>query len=105
MMLGAFIASGLYHNLMLIGDGLSGLNLPTLFFFVVQAVGLIAERFFRQVMGRKVGGLAGNVWVIVFLLVTVQPMAHVWIDRGYLETSPIPSRWSVVERLLRKSNT
>ncbi|KAG9017847.1 hypothetical protein FRB95_012840 [Tulasnella sp. JGI-2019a] len=104
MMLGAFISSGLYHNLMLIGDGLPGLNLPTMFFFVVQAVGLIAERMFRQVTGRKVGGMWGNMWTILFLLITVQPMAEVWIDRGYLETSPIRPEFSVVERLVRWKN-
>lgn len=86
---------------MLIGDGLPGLNMSTMSFFVVQAAGLIAERLFRQVTGRKVGGLAGNLWVVTFLLLTVQPMAGVWLDRGYLETSPIPSQWSLSELVLR----
>ncbi|KAG8874609.1 hypothetical protein FRB97_005776 [Tulasnella sp. 331] len=101
MMLGAFISSGLYHNLMLVGDGLPGFNLPTMFFFVVQALGLIVERIFRQMTGRKVGGMWGNAWVIAFLLITVQPMAEVWINRGYLETSPIRPEFSVTEVITR----
>jgi len=86
-------------SLMLIGDGLPGFNPPTMFFFVIQAAGLIAERMFRQVTGRKVGGIWGNVWVIAFLLITVQPMAEVWINRGYLETSPIRPEFSVMEAI------
>jgi len=99
MMFGAFLASGLYHNLMLIGDGQPGLDIPTVSFFVLQAVGVTLERLARQITGRKVGGWLGNVWVIAFLLVTVQPFARVWLDRGYLETSPIPAQWSVMERI------
>lgn len=87
---------------MLIGDGLPGLSLPTIFFFVIQALGLIIERLFRQITGRKVGGIWGNMWVFAFMLTTVQPMAEVWIDRGYLETSPVPAGWSVAEGILRR---
>lgn len=92
-------------SLMLIGDGLPGLNPPTMFFFVIQAAGLIVERIFRQVTGRRVGGIWGNTWVIAFLLITVQPMAEVWIDRGYLETSPIRPEFSVTEAICRWWNS
>ncbi|KAG8913525.1 hypothetical protein FRC01_004498, partial [Tulasnella sp. 417] len=97
MMLGAFAASGLYHNLMLIGDGQPGYDLPTNSFFLLQAVGLVIERLFRQITGRKVGGWIGNLWVAGFIVTTIQPMAKAWLERGYLETSPIPADWSLVE--------
>ncbi|KAG8913645.1 hypothetical protein FRC01_004445 [Tulasnella sp. 417] len=100
MMLGAFAASGLYHNLMLIGDGQPGYDLPTNSFFLLQAVGLVIERLFRQITGRKVGGWIGNLWVAAFIVTTIQPMAKAWLERGYLETSPIPADWSLVERVV-----
>ncbi|KAG8895054.1 hypothetical protein FRB99_000792, partial [Tulasnella sp. 403] len=87
MMMGAFTASGLYHNLMLIGDGQPGLDIPTMSFFVAQGFGVIFERLFRQITGRKVEGLLGNLWVIAFLLITVQPFATVWINRGLPRTT------------------
>ncbi|KAG9041490.1 hypothetical protein FS837_012196 [Tulasnella sp. UAMH 9824] len=100
MMLGAFMASGIYHNLMLIGDGQPGYDLSTNSFFLLQAVGLVVERLFRQITGRKVSGWLGNLWVFAFIVTTIQPMAKAWLERGYLETSPIPADWSLAERVV-----
>ncbi|KAG8920432.1 hypothetical protein FRC00_010033, partial [Tulasnella sp. 408] len=86
--------------LMLIGDGQPGYDLSTNSFFLLQAVGLVVERLFRQITGRKVGGWFGNLWVFAFIITTIQPMAKAWLERGYLETSPIPADFSLVERVV-----
>ncbi|KAJ7675720.1 hypothetical protein DFH06DRAFT_1317873 [Mycena polygramma] len=70
MLLGTFLASGLFHEF-------SG---PL----------LIGERVWRQVTGRRVGGLFGRLWVYFVMFIAAQPMINAWHVRGLGGAMVIP---------------
>ena len=67
MVLGVFIASGLFHEF-------SAYVLPghldhrVTLFFTLQAVGILAEDLYRKVTGQKSGGWLGRAWVALFVV-------------------------------------
>lgn len=67
MLFGTFIASGLFHE---IGFHLGGapLDPKVLLFFVAQAFGILGEKMYRAVTGKRVGGWGGTLWGAIFLL-------------------------------------
>ncbi|KAG7444776.1 uncharacterized protein BT62DRAFT_970713 [Guyanagaster necrorhizus] len=64
---GAFVISGLFHcfGTWAIGNGADWW--PMGGFFVVNALGIGLERVWSYLFGRKVGGLAGKVWTVLWL--------------------------------------
>ena len=67
LVLGTFIASGLYHDFATYTlPGPMDFR-PTLF-FALQGVGILLEDLYRKITGRRVGGLAGRVWTLLFAL-------------------------------------
>lgn len=58
---------------MLVGDGASYFSWATFFFFTIQTLGLYLERIWARVTGRKVGGVVGSVWVLVWMYFTIEP--------------------------------
>lgn len=67
MVLGCFLASGLFHEFGLVVAG-KELDPSVLAFFLLQAVGILSEKAFRRLTGKKVGGLLGFVWAAVFVV-------------------------------------
>lgn len=73
MLVGTFIASGLYHECAMYAMG-QGFDHRVPLFFTVQAPLLIFERLWRRATGRKVGGWPGRLWVYFVIIVMGQPM-------------------------------
>jgi hypothetical protein len=73
MLLGAFVASGLFHECSIYTLG-RGLDHTVTLFFASQGPILIGERLWRQVTGRRVGGPIGRLWVYFVMFVGAQPM-------------------------------
>ncbi len=71
LVLGAFIASGLYHEytMYLVNRGVDH---RVTFFYSIQSVGIILEKLFTRVTGRKVGGPLGWLWAFLFVVGTAQ---------------------------------
>ncbi|PIL23846.1 hypothetical protein GSI_13597 [Ganoderma sinense ZZ0214-1] len=67
MVFGTFLASALFHE---IGIATTGVDMDgrVFVFFLLQAVGVIAEKTFRMLTGRRVGGVFGFTWAAVFIL-------------------------------------
>ncbi|KAK0504069.1 hypothetical protein EDD18DRAFT_1243432 [Armillaria luteobubalina] len=81
MVVGIFIASGLYHELSMYAMG-RGLDSAPVIFFALQAPILVIERFWRRITGRRVGGWYGRLWVYFVMFVLAQPMINSWHRRG-----------------------
>ncbi|KAJ7134718.1 hypothetical protein C8R44DRAFT_870321 [Mycena epipterygia] len=81
MLLGTFIASGLYHECSIYTMG-GGFDHTVTLFFAAQGPILIGERVWRQVTGRRVGGLIGRLWVYFIMFVAAQPLVNAWHMRG-----------------------
>lgn len=67
MVFGTFLASGLFHE---IGLAVAGRDVDhrVTVFFLLQAFGITLEKAFRKVTGRRVGGVLGIVWAMIFVL-------------------------------------
>lgn len=72
MVIGVFIASGLYHELSTDTMG-RGFDKHITLFFVLQAFGVMGERVWYKVTGRKVQGWIGLIWVYFCIMVLGQP--------------------------------
>ena len=109
MVMGSFIASGLYHEfgMYLLNRGVHW-RVPL--FFTLQGVGVVCEDLFKRTTGKRVSGLLGRIWVALFILVLAQtcgkPFASnfhyhdilpclatvdSWISRGMSNIRLIPS--------------
>ena len=68
---GVFCASGLFHE---IGFYLGGqqIDWKVVAFFVLQAVGILAEKVYTAYTGRRAGGWLGTVWAVLFVLILGQ---------------------------------
>ncbi|KAK0204442.1 hypothetical protein DFS33DRAFT_1320139 [Desarmillaria ectypa] len=64
---GAFLISGVFHCLGVWGYGNGAHWWPMGGFFVVNSLGIVLERAWSYLFGRKVGGVAGMVWTILWL--------------------------------------
>jgi hypothetical protein len=67
LIIGTFLASGLFHNLSIYTMG-QGTSHHITIFFVAQGFGLIAERLWRKFTGHRVGGWWGTIWVYLCII-------------------------------------
>ena len=67
MVFGTFIASALFHE---IGIATTGVDMDrrVFVFFFLQAVGIMMEKAFGALTGRRVGGVLGFAWAALFIL-------------------------------------
>jgi len=75
MLLGTFVASGLFHECGMYTMN-RGFDFMPILFFALQGPILIGERVWREVTGKRVGGRAGRLWVYFVMLVMAQPMSE-----------------------------
>ncbi|KAI0637125.1 hypothetical protein C8Q77DRAFT_548612 [Trametes polyzona] len=97
MLFGTFLASGLFHEL---GFHLGGapFDIKVLIFFVAQAVGILAEKTYRTITGRRVGGWMGTLWGSMFLLGLGQICTDSWVARGAAGRAIVPPALSPARR-------
>ncbi|RXW21816.1 hypothetical protein EST38_g4048 [Candolleomyces aberdarensis] len=82
----AFFVSTLLHVTGLWGMGRGGEFLCTAAFFMSNAFGIILERLWTRVTGRRVEGVWGNVWTLAWLLMSAQPLVDAWARTGMIGT-------------------
>ena len=81
MVVGTFVASGVYHELSSMAMG-RGFDWRVLVFFAVQSVFVILERVWRTVTGHRVGGWLGLIWVYFVIGILGQPLGEFQLSPG-----------------------
>lgn len=74
MLLGTFLASGLFHECAMYSMG-RGCDPSAIIFFAMQGPVLLLERLWRKTTGRRVRGIYGRLWVYFIMFVCSQPMS------------------------------
>ena len=67
MIMGTFIASGLFHEFGVYVIG-RGIDHTVTMFFTMQGVAVILEGLWRSATGRRVGGWPGRIWTYTFMV-------------------------------------
>jgi hypothetical protein len=75
LVLGTFLASGLFHECSMYAMG-RGWDSRVPVFFVLQGCSVIGERIWRKVTGRRVDGLLGTLWVYFDIVILGQPLGE-----------------------------
>ncbi|KAI5121341.1 hypothetical protein M0805_000649 [Coniferiporia weirii] len=81
MVLGTFLASGLYHEASSLAMG-RGWDPHVVLFFAAQGVLVLLERVWKRVTGKRVCGWPGRVWVYFVIMVLGQAMIDSWHKKG-----------------------
>ncbi|KIP09389.1 hypothetical protein PHLGIDRAFT_22992 [Phlebiopsis gigantea 11061_1 CR5-6] len=110
MIIGAFFASGLFHEFGAYALG-RGMDHTVTAFFTLQGVAVVLEGLWTSVTGRKVGGWPGRIWAYAFMMPLAQMCLDSWFSRGlagslFLPTSISPAKSfivPVVQQYLAKS--
>lgn len=71
LLIGTFLASGLYHECSMYSMGRGWDNRPIIF-FLIQAIAILLEKLWRNVTGRRVKGIWGRSWVYFCIMVLGQ---------------------------------
>ena len=90
MLAGAFMVSAVLHDL-----GMWGLGRGTEFstvggFFLLMGLGAALEHAFEQLTGRRVGGLLGWAWTMVWTFSWGSLMIDAWARRGMIAADFLP---------------
>ncbi|KAH9837386.1 uncharacterized protein C8Q71DRAFT_857686 [Rhodofomes roseus] len=67
LVLGTFLASGLYHEL-----GMQLLDHRIMLFFVLQGIGILLENVYKRYTGKRVGGVMGWCWTAFWVIILGQ---------------------------------
>lgn len=94
MVFGVFLASALFHECSIYSMG-KGFDPAPVIFFLTQVLVLAAERIWRHVTGRRVGGWPGTLWVYAILFFGAQPMSEdlILIMELYPLIHPLVDSW------------
>jgi hypothetical protein len=78
LVLGTFLASGLFHECTILAMGGEWDSRVPLF-FVLQGGSVIGERIWKKVTGRRVDGLLGRLWVYFDIIILGQPLGSCFV--------------------------
>ncbi|KAH7912043.1 membrane bound O-acyl transferase family-domain-containing protein [Hygrophoropsis aurantiaca] len=102
--LGAFALSGIMHDF-----GLRAANRGSDFcsvggFFLMMGVGVILERLWVGMTGRKVCGIFGWLWTVSWVTGWGNMLVDAWLVRGAAGTPVIPAPYSPIKHITFLSN-
>ncbi len=91
--IGAFLVSGLIHDVGCWGMG-RGTDFKSISgFFIMNAVGVILEHVYKSITGKRVGGFAGWVWTCAWLVGWGGMLVDAWMSRGVGGSVFFPFSW------------
>lgn len=85
----SFVLSALLHAVASLSMTPAPSPLLTASFFVLSGLGCFLEVAFKRTTGKKVGGLAGKLWVWTWLVATAQPAVNAWFDGATLDAEGV----------------
>jgi hypothetical protein len=77
LVLGTFLASGLFHECTILAMG-GGWDSRVPLFFLLQGGSIIGERIWKRVTGRRVDGFLGRLWVYFDIIILGQPLGPLY---------------------------
>lgn len=88
--IGVFLISGLLHDI-----GCWGMGRGTDFkrisgFFIMNAVGMVIERVYKSITGKRVEGLLGWIWTVTWILGWGGMLVDAWMIRGLAGSMFVP---------------
>lgn len=88
--IGAFLVSGILHDIGMwgLGRGTDFLNIGG--FFIINGVGILVEHIWRSLTGRRVGGWVGRVWTLAWVIGWGHALVEAWATRGLIGSTFIP---------------
>ena len=102
--IGAFLSSAVFHHIGLYSLDSTSKLWRMLVGFGMMAPGVLAERTFKQLTGRKVCGLAGRVWTMTWLILLGNVIMDGFVRAGMFRSGAliyvVPSLRTFVERLV-----
>ncbi|KAI0374729.1 hypothetical protein BV20DRAFT_960879 [Pilatotrama ljubarskyi] len=99
MIMGCFLASGLFHEVGLVVAG-KEFEPNVVIFFLLQAIGILLEKAYKALTGRRVGGPIGLIWTALFVIGFGQKCTDSWFNRGIGGAMSIPPFLSVIRLVL-----
>ena len=78
LVLGTFLASGLFHECTILAMG-GEWDSRVVLFFLLQGGSVIGERIWKKTTGRRVDGLLGRLWVYFDIMILGQPLGSCFI--------------------------
>ncbi|PPR00894.1 hypothetical protein CVT24_000379 [Panaeolus cyanescens] len=90
---GAFLVSGVLHDLGLWGMG-RGTDSPRVIgYFVLNGVGVLLEHVWKKVTGNRVQGVWGWVWMLFWVVGLGIQLVEAWSLRGLIGSKFLPESW------------
>ena len=86
--LGTFLLSSFIHCVEFRASGQGGRAAVEGGFFAMNAVGVLLERTWSKVVGRRVHGIYGWIWTLVWVTVWAVPMMDEWAKVGRYNVDP-----------------
>jgi len=88
--IGAFLVSGIFHEIELRSLGRGGNSVIQIGFWVMNGVGVVLEHVWRRTTGKRVGGVWGRIWMFGWLTLWGVPLVDVWAKAGRFGTVCLP---------------
>ncbi|KAH9823954.1 hypothetical protein DFH28DRAFT_1077810 [Melampsora americana] len=90
-LLSAFLMSGLVHEFGLWFATHLDWSFRTTTFFLSQGVGILIEKVFTRLTGRRVGGVPAWTFGLIWILFWIQPMVNACIEHGIMNLDQMPT--------------
>ena len=87
---GAFLVSGIFHDIELRSFGRGGNSVAIIGFWVMNGVGVVLERIWVKVMGRQVIGVWGRMWTFGWLALWGVWVVDEWAKAGRFGALSLP---------------
>ncbi|KAH0833895.1 hypothetical protein J3R83DRAFT_11078 [Lanmaoa asiatica] len=91
--LGAFLVSGIFHDIELRSSGRGGNSVVLVGFWVMNGVGIVLERVWKKATGRSVGGIWGWMWMAGWLMLWGLPTVNEYAKVGRFAVMSLPGRF------------
>ncbi|KAL4063516.1 hypothetical protein V8B97DRAFT_1530451 [Scleroderma yunnanense] len=85
--IGAFVLSGIFHDIGLRGLDHGGDSLRVVGYFAMQGVGVALERLYKRLTGRRVDGVVGCLWMWTWQIVWGNLLVDAWAQRCMIARS------------------
>jgi hypothetical protein len=87
---GAFLVSGIFHDIELRAFGRGGNSVVVIGFWVMNSVGVILERIWTKATGKRVGGVWGWTWTFGWLALWGVWVVDEWAKAGRFGALSLP---------------